>query len=81
MKGNGMGKDVSTNFWTALTAIVGLCGLLGFIVTAQTTDFIKEIAFTITLVGVLCLYIQFVVLGRVSELEKYLKSNKRGAKK
>lgn len=63
-------KDFSTKFWIALGSIVVLCALIYEIFTSQTTDFVKEIAFTIALVGVLYLYIQFVVVGRITELEK-----------
>lgn len=65
-----MPKDFSSNFWVALGAVAGMGLLLYGIFTSLTTDFVKEIAFTMAMIGVLYLYIQFVIIGRIVELEK-----------
>ena len=53
------------DFLTALGAGAGLGLLLLGILTAQTTDLIKAIAFNICLVGVVVFYIKFVIEKRI----------------
>lgn len=65
-----MSKDFSNNYWTALGAIVALCALLYVIFTSQTTELIKGVSFTLALFGALYIYIQYVVIRRIEELER-----------
>ena len=54
-----------TDFLTILGALAGFALLLLGILTAQVSDLIKAVAVNVCLIGVVVLYIRFVVEKRI----------------